>query len=62
MNVIPLKICMDATAHVVNWTCIAHIRVRVAAFWQFNIILADQSRVDHLFVFFGEAFAPKTLQ
>ena len=62
MNVLPLKICMDATAHVVNWICIIHVRVRVAAFWQLNAILANRSRADYLFVFFGETSAPKPLQ
>ena len=61
MNMLPMKIDMDATAHVVNWTCIAYVRVRVTAFWQLNTLLADQSRVDHLFVFFGQTFAPKPL-
>ena len=62
MNVLPLKIRMDATAHDVNGTCIAHVRVRVAALCQLNAILADHSCVDQFFVFFGEAFASKPLQ
>ena len=62
MHLIPLKICMDATAHVVDWTCIAHVRVKVAAFWQLNVILDDHSCVDNPCAFFGEDFAQKPLR
>ena len=62
MNALPLKVCMYATVHVMNWTWIAHVRVRVAVCRQLNAILANQSHFDHIFVYFGEAFVPKPLQ